>query len=175
MQNHGNKDDGSYHCVCVHTCAQSHLTLCNPMTVAPQAPLFTEFSRQEFQNRLPFPTPEDLPHPGIKPESLVSPALAGRFPGHYATWGEAQLSLITYQVLLHARNLFFFIIFNLYIFTFNIFHFYYIQSLQNIGISILPVKLKEVKYFANSHQQGGCSGDDLVLPKMCISQFFLLH
>ena len=37
------------------------------------------------------------------------------------------------------------------IFTFNIFHFYHIQSLQNIGISILPVKLKEVKYFANSH------------------------
>ena len=35
-----------------------------------------EFSRQEYQSRLPFPSPEDLPDPGIEP---VSPALAGGF------------------------------------------------------------------------------------------------
>ena len=34
-------------------------------------------SRQEYWNRLPIPTPEDLPDPGIKSRSLASPALAG--------------------------------------------------------------------------------------------------
>jgi len=38
-----------------------------------------EFSRQEYWSGLPFPAPEDLPNPGIKHASLVSPALAGRF------------------------------------------------------------------------------------------------
>ena len=37
-----------------------------------------EFSRQEHWTGLSFPTPRDLPNPGIKPTSLVSPALAGR-------------------------------------------------------------------------------------------------
>ena len=48
-----------------------------PWTVALQAPLSMEFSRQEYWSGLPFPTPEDLPNPGIKPASLASPALAG--------------------------------------------------------------------------------------------------
>ena len=38
-----------------------------------------EFPRQEYWNGLPFSPPGDLPNPGIKPESPVSPALAGRF------------------------------------------------------------------------------------------------
>ena len=38
-----------------------------------------EFSRQEYGSGLPFPPPVDLPNPGIKPTSLVSPALAGGF------------------------------------------------------------------------------------------------
>ena len=55
-------------------------TLCNPMDyIACQAPLSMEFSRQEYWSGLPFPTPEDLPDPGIEPMSLASPALAGRF------------------------------------------------------------------------------------------------
>ena len=37
-----------------------------------------EFSSQEFWSGLPFPTPGALPDPGIKPESLESPALASR-------------------------------------------------------------------------------------------------
>ena len=45
-------------------------------TVACQAPLSMEFSRQEYWSGLPFPPPEDLPDPGIEP---VSPALAGGF------------------------------------------------------------------------------------------------
>ena len=48
-------------------------------TVAHQAPLSMEFSRQEYWSGLPFPTPGDLPDPGIKPTSLESPALAGGF------------------------------------------------------------------------------------------------
>jgi len=36
------------------------------------------FSRQEYWSRLPFHTPKDLPNPGIKPASLMTPALAGR-------------------------------------------------------------------------------------------------
>ena len=38
-----------------------------------------EFSRQEYWSGLPFPTPGALSDPGIKPKSLVSPALAGGF------------------------------------------------------------------------------------------------
>ena len=41
-----------------------------------QAPLFTGFSQQEYCNRLPFPTPGDLPATGIEPGS---PVLAGGF------------------------------------------------------------------------------------------------
>ena len=37
------------------------------------------FSRQEYWSGLPFSSPRDLPDSGIKPSSLVSPALAGRF------------------------------------------------------------------------------------------------
>ena len=48
-------------------------------TVACQVLLSVEFSRQEYWSRLPFPPPGDLPDPGIKPTSLVSPALAGGF------------------------------------------------------------------------------------------------
>ena len=37
------------------------------------------FPRQEYWSGLPFPPPGDLPNPGTKLASLVSPALAGRF------------------------------------------------------------------------------------------------
>ena len=54
--------------------AQSHPTLCNPMNCSPtqHAPAFTGFSRQEYWSGLPFPSPGDLPDPGMKP---WSPAL----------------------------------------------------------------------------------------------------
>ena len=41
----------------------------NPWTVAYQAPQSTEFSRQEYWSGLPFPSPGDLPIPGIEPGS----------------------------------------------------------------------------------------------------------
>ena len=40
-----------------------------PWTVAHQAPPSMEFSRQEYWSGLPFPSPGDLPDPGIKPRS----------------------------------------------------------------------------------------------------------
>ena len=51
----------------------------NPWTVAHQAPLSVEFSRQEYWSGLPFPPPGDPPDPGIKTASPASPALTGRF------------------------------------------------------------------------------------------------
>ena len=50
---------------------QLYLTLCDPMDKAHQAPLFMEFSRQEYWSELLFPTPENLPDPGIKLLSLA--------------------------------------------------------------------------------------------------------
>ena len=68
-------------CVCV--CVVSRLAMSNcfvtQWTVAHQAPLPMEFSRQPYWSRVSFPTPGDLPSPEIEPESLASPALAGRF------------------------------------------------------------------------------------------------
>ena len=58
----------------------------NPWTVACQAPLSTEFSRQEYCSGLSFPPPGNLPDPGIKP---ASPAVVGGFFTTGATW-EAQ-------------------------------------------------------------------------------------
>ena len=48
----------------------SHVRLCATLwTAACQAPLSMEFSRQEYWSGLLFPSPGDLPDPGIEPES----------------------------------------------------------------------------------------------------------
>ena len=65
------------------SCVQLFVTL---WTVARQAPLSMELSRQEYWSRLPCPPPRDLPHPGIKPRALTSPALVGRFFTTSTTW-----------------------------------------------------------------------------------------
>ena len=59
--------------------AKSCPTLATPWTVACQTLLPKEFSRQEYWSGLPFPSPGDLPNPGIKPQSSVSPVLPIRF------------------------------------------------------------------------------------------------
>ena len=48
---------------------KSSVTLATPWTVAGQAPLSMGFSRQEYWSGLPFPSPRDLPNPGIKRRS----------------------------------------------------------------------------------------------------------
>ena len=54
-----------------------------PWTVVYKAPLSVEFSRQEYWSGLPFPSPGDLPNPGIKPGSpaLQAEALPSEPPG----------------------------------------------------------------------------------------------
>ena len=66
-------------CVCVYVCVCMwvHVLIASVMsnsyvttwTVACQAPLSMEFSRQEYWSRLPFPSPGGLPDPGTEPES----------------------------------------------------------------------------------------------------------
>ena len=51
-------------------------TFGTPWTVAHQAPLSAGFPRQEYWSGLPFPSPGNLPYPGIE---STSPALAGGF------------------------------------------------------------------------------------------------
>ena len=56
--------------------AQLCLTLCDPMDCSlPDS--FVEFSKQEYWSELPFPSPGDLPKPGIEPGS---PAKAASLP-----------------------------------------------------------------------------------------------
>ena len=74
----------------LHPC----LTLCDPGTVAHQAPLSMGFSRQEYWSGLPCPPPGDLPDPGIELESLISPTLADSFFTTSATWEAWRLGLM---------------------------------------------------------------------------------
>ena len=62
------------------SCVQLFAT---PGTVARQAPLSMEFYRQEYWSGFPFPSPGDLPNPGIKPglPSLQADALPSELPG----------------------------------------------------------------------------------------------
>ena len=54
-------------------------------TVARQAPLSMRFSGQEHQSGLPFPSPGDLPNPGIEPSSRAS-SIGRQVLYHWATW-----------------------------------------------------------------------------------------
>ena len=71
---------GKVICVYIYACMLccfSHVwLLVTPRTIAHQAPLSMEFSRQEYWSGLPCSLPGDLSNPGIK---SMSPALAGRF------------------------------------------------------------------------------------------------
>ena len=70
--------------------SKSWLTLLTPWTVACQAPLSMGFFRQEYWSGLPFPSPGDLPNPGIEPRS---PALqADSLPTEL--WGKS--TFLTY-------------------------------------------------------------------------------
>ena len=55
---------------CVCACVLNHVQLFATLwTIARQAPLSMGFSRQEYWSGLPFPSPGDLPDPGIEPAS----------------------------------------------------------------------------------------------------------
>ena len=68
------------------TCVLVTQSCPTPWTVAHQAPVSMEFSRQEYWSGLPSSSPGDLPDPGTELASLMSPALAGWFFTTNATW-----------------------------------------------------------------------------------------
>ena len=73
-----------YCCCCSVT--RSCLTLCDPVDYSlPGSSIHMGLLRQEYWSGLPFPSPEDLPDPGIEPAFLPSPALAGGFFTIWAT------------------------------------------------------------------------------------------
>ena len=61
--------------------AQSCLTLCDPVDCSP--PVFSAFFREEYWSGLPFPSPGDIPEPGIQPRSpaLQADSLPSEPPG----------------------------------------------------------------------------------------------
>ena len=58
------------HVLSALSCVQPFVT---PWTVACEAPLSMGFSGQKYRSGLPFPSPGDLPNPGIKPRSSELP------------------------------------------------------------------------------------------------------
>ena len=72
-----------------------------PWIAARQAPLSMEFSRQEYWSWLPFPSPADLPHPGIEPASPMTPALAGVF---FTTEPPGKLNIYTLLLFIYNQQ-----------------------------------------------------------------------
>ena len=75
-----------------------------PWTIAHQFPLSLGFSRQQYWRGLPFPPPRDLPDPGIKRLSPVSPALAGGFFTICATWETLSVVYLTLDRPFHLLS-----------------------------------------------------------------------
>ena len=67
---------------------QSCPTLCDPMDCSPPVPLSMRLSRQEYWSGLPFPSPGDLPDPGIEPRypTLQADSLPSEPPGKIYTF-----------------------------------------------------------------------------------------
>ena len=64
-------------CMCVLSHFSCIQLFAAPWTAAHQHPLSMGFSRQEYWNGLPFPSPGNLPNPGIQPTSPAPPAGKG--------------------------------------------------------------------------------------------------
>ena len=73
-------------CAYTQSCLSHVLLFAITWTVAHKAPLSMGFSRQEYWSGLSCPPPGDLPSPGIKPVSLMSLVLAGRFFATSTIW-----------------------------------------------------------------------------------------
>jgi len=100
------------------------------LTVAHKAPLSMGFSRQEYRSGLPFPPSVDLPNPGIKPVSLMSPALVGRFFTTSTTWEVPYTQeLVVKHLPIH-----------------NHFHYIYLARIYSHGHTYLQGKLGHVVF-----------------------------
>ena len=95
----------SMYLLCCFSCVRLFVTL---WTVAHQALLSMGFSRQ-YWSGLPCPPPGDLPNSGVKPASLTSPALAGRFLTTSTTW-EALKNVILSNCPLDVGSIYIFTI-----------------------------------------------------------------
>ena len=98
----------------------SHVRLfATPWTVANQAPPSMGFSRQEYWNGLPFPSPGDLPHPGIQPGSpaLQADALLPEPPGKSLNLCLVYSFFSENQVYLQRQLLFFIIGLDIFLFA----------------------------------------------------------
>ena len=73
------------------------LTFCDPMDCSPPGSSVHGIFQARYWNGLPCPPPGDLPDPGIKHASLMSPLLAGRFFITRATWEAKDLLLATFK------------------------------------------------------------------------------
>ena len=72
-------------CVCAESLQSLH-TLCDPMDCSLPGPSdHADSSGKKYWSGLPCPPPGDIANPGIKPTSLMSPALAGEFIAHQIT------------------------------------------------------------------------------------------
>ena len=96
-------------CACAKSLSHVRLFV-TPWTIACQAPRFMGFSRHEYWNGLPFSSPRYLHDPGIKPASLLSPALAGGFFTITATWEALMVyyNSVTFCSFLFILSCFFF-------------------------------------------------------------------
>ena len=86
-------------CVCVKLLSRVQL-FATPWTVVHQVPLSMGFSRQEYWSGLPFPSPGDLPNPGIKPVSpaLQADALSSEPPGKLHSLVQMQTNIFYSQI-----------------------------------------------------------------------------
>ena len=88
---------------------QSCLTLCDPMDCNLPGILSMGFSRQEYWSGLPFPSPEDLPKPGIEPRSptLQADTLPSEPPGKPDTYGSMYRYFIPFycQIIFYYMNI----------------------------------------------------------------------
>ena len=103
---------------CCAKLIQSCLTLCHPMYCRPPGSPVYGFSRQEYWSGLLFSSPGELPHPGMEPEALTSPALAGGFFTISATW-IAPLWLILFTKCCKLLFFIWYMIFFIYTLTYK--------------------------------------------------------
>ena len=87
---------------------QSCPTLCDPWTVAGQAPLSMGFSRQEYWSGLPFLSPGDCPDSWIEPgspalqETIVGDSLLSELPGKPMSLG-LSLAILTHRLFAEEK------------------------------------------------------------------------
>ena len=99
----------------VHACTESlsHVRLFEtPWTVARQALLSLGFPRQEYWSGLPFPSPEDLPDPGIEPRSPAFQAdtLTSEPPGKPMGVTKSHIQLSDFHPNVHCSTIYFFLL-----------------------------------------------------------------